>query len=243
MDAALRSAEAMVAHGVDYLDVGGESTRPGSTPPSLHEELDRVLPLVERLSTTFDVPVSVDTRRAEVALAARDAGAACTNDVSGGVYDDEMLRVLAADEKQRGVVLMHMRGEPGTMNSLASYEDVVAEVSVELQERVTAALDAGICPWRVVVDPGIGFAKNTEHNVALLRNLAQFKRNLGNLPVLIGASRKRFLGELAGEADASRRDAATAGACVACVPHADVVRVHDVRTAVQALKVADAILR
>ena len=243
VDAALRSAEAMIENGVDYLDVGGESTRPGSSPPSLHEELDRVLPLVERLSTTLDVPISVDTRRSEVALAARDAGAACTNDVSGGVYDADMLQTLAADEKQRGVVLMHMRGEPGTMNSLASYEDVVAEVSVELQERVTAALDAGICPWRIVVDPGIGFAKNTEHNVALLRNLAEFKRNLGNLPVLIGASRKRFLGELAGEADASRRDAATAGACVACVPHADVVRVHDVRTAVQALKVADAILR
>ena len=95
----------------------------------------------------------------------------------------------------------------------------------------------------IVVDPGIGFAKNTEHNVALLRNLAQFKQNLGGLPLLIGASRKRFLGDLAGEADATRRDAATAGACVACVPHADVVRVHDVRTAVQALRVADAILR
>ena len=243
VDAALRSAEAMVAHGVDYLDVGGESTRPGSSPPSLNEELDRVLPLVERLSATFDVPISVDTRRSEVALAARDAGAACTNDVSGGAYDADMLRVLAADEQQKGVVLMHMRGEPGTMNQLASYEDVVAEVSLELQERVRAAREAGICPWRIVVDPGIGFAKKTEHNVALLRNLAEFKRNLGNLPVLIGASRKRFLGELAGEADASRRDAATAGACVACVPHADVVRVHDVRTAVQALKVADAILR
>ena len=242
VDAALRSAEAMIENGVDYLDVGGESTRPGSTPPSLNEELDRVLPLVERL-TQFKVPVSVDTRRSEVALAARDAGAACTNDVSGGAYDADMLRALADDDQQRGVVLMHMRGEPGTMNQLASYEDVVAEVSVELRERVTAALDAGICPWRVVVDPGIGFAKNTEHNVALLRNLAQFKRNLGNLPVLIGASRKRFLGELAGEADASKRDAATAGACVACAPHADVVRVHDVRTAVQALKVADAILR
>ena len=232
----------MIENGVDYLDVGGESTRPGSSPPSLNEELDRVLPLVERL-TQFDVPISVDTRRSEVALAARDAGAACTNDVSGGAYDADMLRLLADDDQQRGVVLMHMRGEPGTMNSLASYEDVVAEVSLELQERVTAALDAGICPWRIVVDPGIGFAKNTEHNVALLRNLAQFKRNLGNLPVLIGASRKRFLGDLAGEADASLRDAATAGACVACVPHADVVRVHDVRTAVQALKVADAILR
>ncbi len=242
-DAALRSAEAMVTHGVDYLDVGGESTRPGSSPPSLDEELDRVLPLVERLSTTFDVPISVDTRRSEVALAARDAGAACTNDVSGGAYDADMLRVLADDDQQRGVVLMHMRGEPGTMNSLASYEDVVAEVSVELQERVDAAREAGICPWRVVVDPGIGFAKNTEHNVALLRHLAEFKRNLGNLPILVGASRKRFLGDLAGEADASQRDAATAGACVACVPHADVVRVHDVRTAVQALKVADAILR
>jgi len=242
VDAALRSAEAMIENGVDYLDVGGESTRPGSSPPSLTEELDRVLPLVERL-TQFKVPVSVDTRRAEVALAARDAGAACTNDVSGGVYDEKMLQMLADDDQQRGVVLMHMRGEPGTMNSLATYEDVVAEVSLELQERVTAALDAGICPWRIVVDPGIGFAKKTEHNVALLRNLAEFKRNLGNLPVLIGASRKRFLGDLAGEADASKRDAATAGACVACVPHADVVRVHDVRTAVQALKVADAILR
>ena len=109
-DAALRSAEAMVAHGVDYLDVGGESTRPGSTPPSLNEELDRVLPLVERLSTTFDIPISVDTRRAEVALAARDAGAACTNDVSGGSYDADMLQTLAADEKQRGVVLMKQAG-------------------------------------------------------------------------------------------------------------------------------------
>lgn len=240
--AALRSAETMVAHGADCLDVGGESTRPGAAPPSLAEELDRVVPLVEKLRQ-FAVPVSVDTRRADVALAARTAGAAATNDVSGGAYDAAMLSTLAADEWQRGVVLMHMRGEPNTMNSLASYEDVVQEVSSELQERVRAALDTGIAPWRLVVDPGLGFAKNTEHNVALLRDLPRFKRALGGLPVLVGASRKRFLGDLAGEPEASQRDAATAGACVASLPAADIVRVHDVRTCVQALRVADAVLR
>ena len=203
-----------------------------------------MLPVVEAIARAFpEVPVGVDTRRSAVALAALDRGATITNDVSGGAHDPAMLGALADDPRQRGVVLMHMRGTPATMTGLASYDDVVAEVASELNARVDAAAAAGVAPWRVVVDPGLGFAKNTAHNVALLRALPELKTALGGLPLLVGPSRKRFLGELAGEADAARRDAATAGACCACAPAADVVRVHDVWTTKQALAVYDAVRR
>ena len=245
--AAVARAGAMVDDGADCLDVGGESTRPGAVQPPLEEELARVLPVVEALRAKFPgLPLSVDTRRGAVAAAARAAGATLTNDVSGGSHDPAMLATLADDPDQRGVCLMHMRGTPLTMADPARRVyagGVVDGVAAELRDRVAAAAAAGVAPWRVLVDPGVGFAKDTAQNLELLRGLGELRRKTGDLPLLLGVSRKRFLGDLTGEPDAAKRDAATAGACAATVPHADVVRVHDVRAARHALAAADAILR
>ena len=244
VDAALFRAEALARGGADVLDVGGESTRPGAAPPPLDEELRRVLPVIEALAKAFpEIPVSADTRRSAVAVAAAAAGAAATNDVSAGAHDPAMLAALAADGGAGGVLLMHARGTPETMGTLADYGDVAAEAAAELGARVAAAAAAGVCPWRIGVDPGLGFAKGTAANVALLRRLPDFKRKLGDLPLLLGPSRKRFLGDLAGEPLAENRDAATAACCAAAAPTADVVRVHDAAGVAAALRVADAVRR
>jgi dihydropteroate synthase len=239
--------EEAVAHGArladegaDIVDVGGESTRPGASDVPVREELDRVVPVVEGLRRARpDVRVSIDTRRAIVAEAAVDAGAGIVNDVSGG-RDPSMLSAVARTGV--GLVLMHMLGEPRTMQNDPHYVDVVAEVHEYLRERVEAALFAGIVAEQLAVDPGIGFGKTLEHNVALLRSL----HRLDDLDaaVLVGASRKRFLGTLTGVEDAaSRLEGSLAAAVVAALAGADVVRVHDVQQTVRVLAVADAVRR
>jgi dihydropteroate synthase len=237
--------EEAVAHGArladegaDIVDVGGESTRPGADDVPVRQELDRVVPVVEGLCLARpDVLVSVDTRRAIVAEAAIDAGACIVNDVSGG-RDPSMLGAVARTGV--GYVLMHMLGEPRTMQADPQYEDVVREVREFLRERVEAALFAGANAEQLAVDPGIGFGKTMEHNVALLRALGRF----GDLDaaVLVGASRKRFLGTLTGVEDAAARlEGSLAAAVVAALAGADVVRVHDVEPTIRALAVADAV--
>ncbi len=239
MGAALARAREMAAAGADLLDVGGESTRPGAAEVPADEELARVLPVVEALRGEVEVPVSVDTRRARVARAALAAGAAVVNDVSA-LGDPAMAGVVAA--AGAGVVLMHMRGTPATMQSLAAYGDVAAEVAAELRGAVARARAAGIDDRRVVLDPGVGFAKTAEQNVELVARLGVLAR-LG-FPLLLGASRKAFIGALLGGIPADERDAGTAGACVAGLARgARVFRVHDVRTARHALDVAWPILR
>ena len=237
-EAAVEHGLAMAAAGADLVDVGGESTRPGATRIGVDVELDRVLPVIEAL-TASGVAVSIDTMRAEVARAAVAAGAVVVNDVSGGLSDPGILPVVA----DLGVpyVAMHWRGYGDRMHEHAVYDDVVADVAAELTERVASAVAAGVDPRAIVVDPGIGFAKEAEHNWALLKHLDALLE-LGH-PVLVGASRKRFLGSLLavdGEPRAlDLRDKATdAISALAAAAGAWCVRVHDVRGTRDAVEVA-----
>lgn len=234
---ALHGALQMIEEGADLIDIGGESTRPGAEEVPVEVELERVVPVVEALRKRSDVPISIDTRKAQVAAAALDAGATLINDVSALGHDPAM-RELAA---RRGVpvILMHMRGEPGTMQQHAQYDDVVADVRRELQSSRDAAIEAGIEPGNILVDPGIGFAKTFEHNLELLARCSEL-RDLG--PVVVGASRKKFIGHITGrEATADRLAGSLAAIDAAHRGGAAIVRVHDVRETVDFLKVLRAI--
>jgi dihydropteroate synthase len=221
----------LLAEGADLLDVGGESTRPGAVRVSEDEELRRVVPVVAAL-VAEGAEVSVDTTRAAVAAAAVEAGARLVNDVSGGLADPAMLPFVAGAGV--GYVAMHWRGHSTDMQSRAVYDDVVAEVCAELAERRTAALDAGVRD--LVLDPGLGFAKNADHNWALLRRLDALVAL--DRPLLVGASRKGFLGDLLGSRPAKQRDAATAAVTVlAAQAGAWAVRVHAVRASADAVRV------
>lgn len=236
---ALDLALAMAEEGAGVIDAGGESTRPGATPVPVEEELRRVLPFLRRTAGKLPVPLSIDTRHAAVARAALDAGAAVVNDVSALAHDPDMAGVVAG--AGAGVVLMHMRGDPTTMVGLARYASVGREVAAELEAAVGRARGAGIPEASIVVDPGIGFAKETRHSLALLGDLDPILA-LG-FPVMVGPSRKRFL-EAVLDVPPEERVAGTLAACVtAYLGGARIFRVHDVRPAVQALAVAHAITR
>lgn len=242
--AAVRHGLELVEQGADIVDVGGESTRPGAARVSLEEELARVAPVIEELSRR-GVTVSVDTMRAEVAQAAVEAGARLVNDVSGGLADPAMPRVVAAS----GVpyVVMHWRGHSHAMDGRAVYGDVVAEVCEELAKRVASVLAEGVTEEQIVLDPGLGFSKNPEHNWALLAGLGRLA-GLG-YPLIIGASRKRFLGRLLADPDGTPRpfrdsdDATLAVTALAAEAGAWCVRVHDVRPNADAVRVAAAVQR
>ncbi|GGH45065.1 dihydropteroate synthase [Microbacterium album] len=236
-DRAISHGRELRAQGATVLDVGGESTRPGATPVGAEEEIRRVLPVIEALAGDGAV-VSVDTYRSETACVALAAGARIVNDVSGGLADPEILRTVAAAGAT--IALGHWRGPSADMYARAEYADVAREVAAELRERVDAAVSAGIARERIIVDPGIGFAKAGEQNWALLRRLDHV-RALG-LPVLVGTSRKRFLATALGDdATNERRDLATAVTSVlAARQGAYGVRVHDVRATRDALAVAAA---
>ncbi|MEU7855791.1 dihydropteroate synthase [Nonomuraea sp. NPDC049141] len=238
---AIRHGLELVGEGADIVDVGGESTRPGAARVPLDEELARVVPVIRALSTE-GVTVSVDTMRAEVAKAAVEAGASLVNDVSGGLADPAMPRVVAAT----GVdyVVMHWRGHSHDMERRAVYTDVVTEVREELAKRVDLVLAEGVSEKQIVLDPGLGFAKNSEHNWALLAGMGELAE-LG-YPLLIGASRKRFLGRLLADADGAPRpfgrsdDATVAVTALAAHAGAWCVRVHEVRPNADAVRVAAA---
>jgi dihydropteroate synthase len=217
--------------------VGGESTRPGSPPTSPEQEQKRVLPVIRALAAA-GVCVSVDTRHAATMQAALAAGARIVNDVSGLRFDRDAAGVVA--RAGCAVVLMHMRGTPGTMNDLARYDDVVAEVSAELASSLSAATKAGIAAERIVLDPGIGFAKTGAHNIALLRGLPAL-RSLGR-PLLVGVSRKRFVGRISGaEAPRDRLGGSLAAGLFAVMRGSAILRVHDVAATVQALRMWQAL--
>ena len=236
-DAAVAHGLALAAQGADILDVGGESTRPGAAPVPLEEELRRVVPVIERLVRETALPVSVDTRKPEVMRAAVQAGAGMVNDV-GALRGDGALETAAALGVP--VVLMHMLGEPGSMQDDPRYDDVVAEVHRFLAERIFAAELAGIARKNIVVDPGFGFGKTTGHNVLLLAGLERFAE-LG-VPLLAGLSRKRSIGELTGRAVPGERVAGSVAAhLLAAQRGAAIVRVHDVAATVDALKVWEAV--
>jgi dihydropteroate synthase len=238
---ALTHGLAMWAEGADLVDVGGESTRPGAARVDASTEIDRVLPVVRELSSA-GVVVSVDTTRARVAEAALEAGARLVNDVSGGLADPDMARVVAAADVPW--VLMHWRGHSDHMDSLATYDDVVLDVRAELSARVDAAVAAGVDAGSLVLDPGLGFAKRAEHNWALLRRL-DLLLELG-FPVLVGASRKRFLGALLADKEGNprppddREGATAVVSAMVAAAGAWGVRVHDVRRSLDAVAVATA---
>jgi len=245
-DAAIARGRQLAAQGADIVDVGGESTRPGAQRVSAAEELRRVGPVISGLARA-GVPVSVDTMRAEVAQAALEVGARLVNDVSGGLADPEMPRLVG----QAGVpyVVMHWRGHSHQMQDRAIYKDVVGEVCAELRQRVDAVVAAGVDPGLIILDPGLGFAKLAEHNWELLTNLAEIARLGGSgpaFPVLIGASRKRFLGRLLAAADGSARpfagcdDATVAVTALAAAAGAWCCRVHEVPANADAVRVAQA---
>ena len=242
-EAAVAHGLELVAEGADLLDVGGESTRPGATPVSVGEELDRVLPVVEALAARSGVPVSIDTTKSAVAAAALAAGATIVNDVSAGVAEPDMLGVVAG--AGAGYVVMHMRGEPRTMQRNPRYDDVVAEVGAFLMERLDAARTAGVAAEALCADPGIGFGKTVDHNLALLARLENLVGRVG-APVLVGTSRKTFIASVLGDAlpvDAApeQRDDGTLATVMWAIDHgAAVVRVHAARAAAEAVRLWDA---
>jgi dihydropteroate synthase len=236
--AAVAHALTMAAEGADLLDVGGESTRPGASYIDERTELDRVLPVIEELAAATDVPISIDTRKSTVASAALAAGAGIVNDVSAGRDDPDLLGV-AADAKAP-VVLVHMRGTSATMQDDPSYTDVVGEVERFLEDRCDAAEAAGVAHDSLVIDPGIGFGKRDEHNYALLAELARFTR-LGH-PVLVGTSRKGFIGRALALPEHERVEGTAATVVWAVERGARIVRVHDVRHMVRTVRMTEALL-
>ncbi len=236
-DAAIRQAEVMAQAGADIIDVGGESTRPGAEAVSESQEIDRVVPIIEKILDVTDVPVSVDSSKAGVMHAAVDAGAAMINDVRA-LQDSGALEAAAA--LQKPVCLMHMQGQPRTMQDSPRYENVTAEVASFLEKRLQACVAAGLDRALIIIDPGFGFGKTHAHNVELLANLQQLRR-LGQ-PVMVGISRKSTLGYLTGRAANERMPASVAAALVAVMSGADIVRVHDVAETVDALKVSQAVM-
>lgn len=234
--AAAAHAREMARAGADIVDVGGESTRPGASPVDEAEEIARVVPVIEDLVGTLAIPLSVDTRKAAVARAAVEAGAAIVNDVSGGA-DPALLHVAAGTGA--GLILMHMRGEPATMAGLTEYGNVVADVRSELGARVRAALAAGVPRDRLAVDPGIGFAKNAAQSLRLLREIEAFQE-LG-LPLVVGTSRKSFIGRVLDAGVRDRLIGTAATVAWLAGKGVDVVRVHDVPEMSQVVRVIEAI--
>jgi dihydropteroate synthase len=237
VDVAAAHAARMVAEGADIVDVGGESTRPGASPVPVEAEIDRVVPVISRLASDLpDTAISVDTRRAAVASAALEAGATIVNDVSAGA-DPGMVELVR--DRGAALVLMHMRGEPRTMQEAPSYDDVVGEVREFLRGRIETAELAGIESERIAVDPGIGFGKDLDHNLELMRRIDELV-SLGR-PVLVGPSRKRFIGTILDLPEDQRVEGTIGAAAWMASRGAHIVRVHDVLEVARALRVVDAI--
>lgn len=238
-DVAIRHALDMVEQGADIIDVGGESTRPESEPLSLEEELGRVIPVIEAIITKINVPVSIDTYKSEVARRALEAGAAIVNDISALRFDPAMVKLVA--ERQVPVILMHMQGEPKTMQENPVYEDVMGEIGEFLRERAEFAIQSGVKRENIIIDPGLGFGKTREHNLEVMRRLPELKK-LG-FPVLVGPSRKRFIGMTLDLPENDRLEGTAAAVCYAIVQGANIVRVHDVKEMVRVTRMTDAMVK
>ncbi|WP_254173074.1 dihydropteroate synthase [Planktothrix pseudagardhii] len=245
LEMAFNQAQKMVEAGVDIIDIGGQSTRPGAETVSLKEELNRVIPLIQAIRKSSDellanIPISVDTTSSQVAQAAVQAGGDMINDISGATFDPKMLSVVA--QLNVPIILMHLRGTPKTMQSLTDYQDLIGELRQFLEERIQAAIHHGIPKDYIIIDPGIGFAKTVVQNLKILRNLTEL-RSL-DCPILVGTSRKSFIGHLLNQPDPKQRVWGTAATCVAAIGNsADILRVHDVKEMVDVSRVADAIYR
>ena len=240
VETALSQARHMLDNGVDIIDIGGESTRPNAAAVSVESELDRVIPIIQKIRQESSIPISIDTTKAVVAEKAIAAGADIVNDISGGTFDREMLTTVA--KLNVPVILMHIRGNPKTMQSLTNYQDVVTEVIKFLKAQVYKAIASGINKSNIIIDPGIGFAKTGDGSLELLRRLNEFK--VLNLPILVGVSRKSFMRPILNKNDAKDRVWGTASACYGAIARgADILRVHDVGEMYDVCRVADAIER
>ncbi|MBE9144821.1 dihydropteroate synthase [Planktothrix mougeotii] len=245
LERAFNQAQKMVEAGADIIDIGGQSTRPGAETVSLKEELNRVIPLIQELRNSSDellanIPISVDTTSSQVAQAAVQAGGDIINDISAATFDPKMLSVVA--QLKVPIILMHLRGTPKTMQTLTDYHDLMGELRQFLEERIQSAIDHGIPRDYIIIDPGIGFAKTVVQNLKILRDLTEL-RSL-DCPILVGTSRKSFIGHLLNQPDPKQRVWGTATTCVAAIGNsADILRVHDVQEMVDVSRVADAIYR
>lgn len=236
-DRAVAQGLRMVEEGADILDIGGESTRPGSKPLGLDEELRRVLPVIERLAKETDVPISIDTYKSAVARRAIEAGAEIINDISGLHFDPELARVAAQEDTP--IVLMHIRGRPETMQKDIHYDSLFSEIITYLHEAIQRAESAGVDPEQIVVDPGIGFGKTLEHNLLILKYLSEF-RVLGK-PILLGTSRKSFIGKILDTSPDQRLEGTLSSIAIGILNGAHIIRAHDVLQAKRAIAIADAI--
>ena len=237
---ALKQANTLVKEGADILDIGGQSTRPGAVQISLEEELSRVLPVVEKVRQEMSIPISVDTTRAKVAKSAVELGADIINDISGGTFDEEMLPTVA--KLQVPIILMHIKGIPETMQQKTDYQDLIGEIISFLSQQIDAAMAEGVERSQIIIDPGIGFGKTYQHNLEILNRLQEFTTL--NAPILIGTSRKSFIGHILNQKDPQKRVWGTAATCCAAIAnHADILRVHDVKQMCDVCRVADAIWR
>ena len=237
MGQAVAHGLALAASGADIIDIGGESSRPGADPVSAGDELARVIPVIENLRKQSAVPISIDTYKAQIARAALDAGADIVNDISALRFDSAMTSVIAQEKVP--VILMHMQGTPRTMQAEPCYQDVVREVRDFLAAQLYEAMDAGVAPQAIVIDPGIGFGKNLEHNLQLLRGLPALAA-LGQ-PVLVGVSRKAFIGKILNLEPDQRLEGSLAAAVAAVLGGANILRVHDVAESAKVARIADAI--
>jgi dihydropteroate synthase len=242
LDAALKQAEKMIAGGADILDIGGESTRPGSARVPAEEEIARVVPVIRAITKRFDIPISIDTSKSGVAEAAVQNGAEIINDVSGLLWDPVIAQVAA--KHRTGLVLMHLRGDFETMHSQSPVGDILQEVTVGLRSGIGRAVAAGVREESIALDIGIGFSKTMDQNLELLAKLGKLCKEFPHFPVLVGTSRKSFLGKLLGGAPPKERLSGSLGSvAVAVMNGAKILRVHDVRETVDAVKVVDAIIK
>ncbi len=243
LESALNQARKMVTSGADILDIGGQSTRPNAEEVTLAQELDRVIPVIQALrqnSEFSQVPISIDTTRAAVASAAIAAGADLINDISGGTFDAEMFPIVA--KLGAPIALMHIRGTPKTMQTLTDYQDLMREIIEFLETQIRAAIAAGVDRRQIIIDPGIGFAKKQAQNLDILRQLPALK--VLGCPILVGVSRKSFIGNILSQPDPQKRVWGTAAACVGAIAGGtDILRVHDVSEMHDVCRVADAIWR
>lgn len=243
LDAAVAHAEQMISEGADIIDVGGESTRPGGEPVSVAEEIKRVVPVIEALASRTSTPISVDTTKSEVARAALDAGAAIVNDISALRFDFYVADAVA--RAGAGLVLMHSRGTPATMHRMPPVADIMSEVTTSLRASIHMAERRGVSPESIVIDPGIGFGKSQEQNIELIAHLDQFLSVFPNLPLLVGPSRKSFIGKMLADntgapAPSSERLHGTMAVVAAAVlKGAHIIRVHDVKAAAETIRVSE----
>ncbi len=240
MQSAIAQAQYMIDHGADIIDIGGQSTRPGAEQISFSEEFQRVIPIIKAIRQQFSIPVSIDTTRAKIAQEAIAVGADIINDISGGTFDEEMLTV--AGRLDVPIILMHMRGNPQIMQQMTDYQDLVPDITDFLSHQIQKAIACGVDSSKIIIDPGIGFAKTPEQNIELLRRLSEFKAL--KVPILLGTSRKSFIGKIINQKDPQKRVWGTAATCCSAIMSgADILRIHDVAEIYDVSRVADAIYR